>query len=144
MVHTRLFEPESPTNKGDVWQGNTFHPMRVVHAGLPAFTLKKSSWRSRQESLYVLGNTFTDNVFEIDAEVFIRLLRGWAPLVDAFDEATGCGSLPHGAFLLRSLLPWGKETISVWIGARVTLMIDENEQNILRHKLGLPWRDEEE
>ena len=144
MVHTRLFEPESPTNKGDVWQGNTFHPIRVVHAGLPAFTLKKSSWRSRQESLYVLGDTFTDNVFEIDAEVFIRLLRGWAPLVDAFDEATGCGSLPQGAFLLRSLLPWGKETISVWIGARVTLMIDENEQNILRHKLGLPWRDEEE
>ena len=38
----------------------------------------------------------------------------------------------------------GLETISVWVGARITLMIDVNEQNILRYKLGLPWRDEEE
>jgi len=30
------------------------------------------------------------------------------------------------------------------VGARITLMIDTNEQNILRHKLNLPWRDEEE
>jgi hypothetical protein len=30
------------------------------------------------------------------------------------------------------------------VGARITLMIDTNEQNILRHKFKLPWRDEEE
>jgi len=38
----------------------------------------------------------------------------------------------------------GVEVLSVWLGARVTLMVDLNEQNILRRKLGLPWRDEEE
>ena len=40
-------------------------------------------------------------------------------------------------------MPWGPEILSVWVGARVTLMIDVNEQNILRRKLGLPWREDE-
>jgi len=144
MVYQRLFKPASPTNKGDVWSGESFHPVRVVHVGLPAFTLKKDSWRSRQESLYAYGERFSGNVETIDADTFVRLLRGWAPLLDEFQEETGIEGLPMGAFLLRSLLPWGIEIISVWVGARITLMIDTNEQNILRHKLNLPWRDEEE
>ena len=144
LVHERLFKPPSPTNKGDVWGGDSFHPLRVVHAGLPAFTLKKNSWRSRQEALYAFADRFERNVLMIDEVLFIRLLRGWAPLVEDFYEHTEVDDLPKGAFLVRSQLPWGEETISVWIGARVTLMIDTNEQNMLRHKLGLPWRDEEE
>lgn len=144
MVYERLFKPEAPTNKGDVWGGLSFHPMRVAHVGLPAFTLKKDSWRSRQEALYAFGDRFTQNLMEVGEDVFVQLLRGWAPLVEAFCEETGALRPPSGAFLLRSTLPWGQETISVWVGARITLMIDTNEQNILRHKLGLPWRDEEE
>lgn len=144
LVYERLFKPESPTNKGDVWGGSSFHPMRVAHVGLPAFTLKKDSWRSRQEALYAYGDRFSQNLMEVEEAVFIRLLRGWAPLVDTFCEETGAKRPPAGAFLVRSTLPWGEETISVWVGARITLMIDTNEQNILRHKLGLPWRDEEE
>ena len=144
LVLERLFKPEAPTNKGDVWRGDSFHPVRVVHAGLPAFTLKKDSWRSRQEVLYSLGDSFQNNVATVDESVFIRLLRGWAPLLEAFTETTGIADLPSGAYLIRSELPWGRETISVWIGARVTLMIGVDEQNILRYKLNLPWRDEEE
>ena len=105
---------------------------------------EENSWRSRQEALYAFADRFQRNVLVIDEALFIRLLRGWAPLVEKFYEHTEVDGLPKGAFLLRSQLPWGEETISVWIGARVTLMIDTNEQNMLRHKLGLPWRDEEE
>ena len=144
MVYERLFKPPSPTNKGDVWGGDSFHPVRVVHTGLPAFTLKKGSWRSRQEALYAYGHRFDNNVATVTPEVFVRLLRGWAPLLEAFSSETQLENLPAGAFLLRSSLPWGMETISVWVGARITLMIDVNEQNILRYKLNLPWRDEEE
>ena len=144
MVYERLFKPASPTNKGDVWGGESFHPVRVVHAGLPAFTLKKDSWRSRQEVLYAYSDSFTKNVESIEPDTFVRLLRGWAPLVEDFYQETEIENLPPGGFLLRSPLPWGIETISVWVGARITLMIDTNEQNILRHKLNLPWRDEEE
>ena len=98
MVATRLFDPDSPTNKGDLWPGGTFHPLRVVHAGLPAFTLKKASWRSRQESLYAFGEAFSENLLEIDAERFVRLLRGWAPLVPDFEEEIGSFELPKELF----------------------------------------------
>ena len=107
LVHERLYKPPSPTNKGDVWGGDSFHPIRVVHAGLPAFTLKKNSWRSRQEALYAFAERFERNVLVIDEAFFVRLLRGWAPLVEDFCEQTKVEELPKGAFLLRSTLPWG-------------------------------------
>jgi len=144
MVKERLYDPPSPTNKGDIWGGSSFHPIRVVHAGLPAFTLKKDSWRSRQESLYAFADAFSGNLLDITPDTFTRLLTGWAPMVEAFMEHTQAESLPSGAMLLRSAMPWGPAWLSVWIGARVTLMIDRNEQNVLRYKLGLPWREEEE
>jgi hypothetical protein len=144
MVRQRLFDPPSPTKKGEVWPGGSFHPMRVAHVGLPAFTLKKDSWRSRQEAVYVLRDGFTANILDITEEVFIRLLCGWAPLLENFAEETGIMDLPSGAFLFKSKVSSGEEVLSVWIGARVTLMVDLNEQNILRRKLALPWRDEEE
>ena len=143
LVMDRLFEPEAPTNKGDVWPGGTFHPMRVVHVGLPAFTLKKDSWRSRQEATYAFGDRFSANIADLSPEHFVELLTGWAPLLNEFTETTGLHSLPNGAYLLRATMPWGPEILSVWVGARVTLMIDVNEQNILRRKLGLPWREDE-
>ncbi|RJU86873.1 MAG: RsmB/NOP family class I SAM-dependent RNA methyltransferase, partial [Candidatus Poseidoniales archaeon] len=30
MVYERLFKPAAPTNKGDIWGGESFHPVRVV------------------------------------------------------------------------------------------------------------------
>ena len=118
LVYERLFKPESPTNKGDVWGARPFIRC-VAHVGLPAFTLKKDSWRSRQEALYAYGDRFSQNLMEVEEAVFIRLLRGWAPLVDTFCEETGAKRPPAGAFLVRSTLPWGEETISVWVGARI-------------------------
>ena len=142
LVKSMLFDPESPTNKGDVWPGGTFHPMQVVHVGLPAFTLKNDSWRSRQEATYAIGHEFTGNLATISQDVFTELLCGWAPMLDEFCERTTI-ALPTGAFLLQASFPWGTEMLSVWVGARITLMIDVNEQNILRRKLGLPWREDE-
>ena len=144
MVKQRLFDPEAPTKKVDIWPGGTFHPMRVAHVGLPAFTLKKASWRSRQEAIYAYSDRLNANVEHIDEAVFLRLLRGWAPLMEAFEQETGMKDLPSGAFLFRTAFSWGQETLAVWLGARVTLMIDVNEQNVLRRKLAIPWRDEEE
>lgn len=142
LVKQRLYDPEAPTNKGDVWPGGTFHPLRVVHAGLPAFTLKKDSWRSRQEATYVLGHAFSANIATISPDLFTELLCGWAPMLEEFTQRTSM-TPPTGAYLLQAAMPWGRELLSVWVGARITLMIDVNEQNILRRKLGLPWREEE-
>jgi hypothetical protein len=144
MVKTRLYDQTVPTNKGECWPAGTFHPMRVVHVGIPAFTLKKDSWRSRQEALYMYGKDMKNNVLDVPEEVFIKLLRGWAPLLEEFSSISGKAPPPAGAYLIRASFAGEEEIISVWVGARITLMIDTNEQNILRHKGSLPWRDEEE
>lgn len=143
-VRDRLFDPPCPTNKGDAWPGGTFHPVQTVHVGLPAFTLKKDSWRSRQESLYLFGDRMTANVSEVSEAVFRDLIQGWAPMIEEFASATGSEAPSPGARLVRCTVNEQHETISVWVGARVTLMIDRNEQDVLRRKLGLPWRSEEE
>lgn len=144
MVAQRIYDKECPTNKGERWPKGTFHPLRAVHVGMPAFTLKKNSWRTRQEALYLLSQNITKNTMEIDLNTFTRLLRGWAPMVEAFEEALNCDPLPKGAFLFTTVLNGDMEMISVWVGARITLMVDLSEQNIIRRKLELPWRDEEE
>lgn len=144
LVKTRLYDPPTPTNKHDSWPGGMFHPLRVVHAGLPAFTLKKDSWRSRQESTYVLAQDFTANITDISQEIFSEILCGWSPYVDEFLNASQHVSIPNGATILRACFPWGEELLSVWVGARITLMIDIFEQDILRFKLGLAWRGDEE
>jgi len=86
----------------------------------------------------------TANISHVSEPVFRDLLRGWAPLVEEFASATDEGNLQPGARLIRCTVGGRPETISVWVGARVTLMIDRNEQDVLRRKLGLPWRSEEE
>jgi hypothetical protein len=144
MVAERLYDRECPNNKGELWPKGTFHPLRAVHVGMPAFTLKKNSWRTRQEALYLLSDVITKNTMDVDLETFSRLLQGWAPMVADFEEELGCSELPKGAFLLTTELGPRTEMISVWAGARVTLMVDLSEQNLLRRKLDLPWRDEEE
>ena len=144
MVAQRLYDRECPNNKGELWPKGTFHPLRAVHVGMPAFTLKKNSWRTRQEALYLLSDVITKNTMDVDLQTFTRLLRGWAPMVAEFEEGLGCDKLTPGAFLLTTKLGSRTEMISVWVGARVTLMVDLSEQNILRKKLDLPWRDEEE
>jgi len=144
MVAKRLYDKECPTNKGELWPKGTFHPLRAIHVGMPAFTLKKNSWRTRQEALYLLSQNITKNTMDVDLDIFTRLLRGWAPMVEEFEEELNCEPLPKGAFLVSTTLNEDKQVISVWVGARVTLMVDLAEQNILRKKLELPWRDEEE
>jgi len=144
MIHERLFDRECPTNKGERWPKGTFHPLRVLHVGMPAFTLKKGSWRTRQEAIHLLQHDISDNIMEIEADIFERVLRGWAPMVEEFCEVVGCEPPASGALLFVTEAAESRVIISVWIGARVTLMIDKAEQDVLRRKLDLPWRDEEE
>ena len=81
---------------------------------------------------------------EIEADIFERVLRGWAPMVEEFCEVVGCEPPASGALLFVTEAAESRVIICVWIGARVTLMIDKAEQDVLRRKLDLPWRDEEE
>ena len=65
----------------------------------------------------------------------VSMLQGEVPLKDDFPSKIEQGS---------SILRCGDFLLPVWVAARVSLMIDDNEQDILRLKLGIENRGEEE
>ncbi|MGB1549124.1 MAG: hypothetical protein ACPHA0_02095 [Candidatus Poseidoniaceae archaeon] len=135
MVHERLFEPIVFNNKGDYWPGNDFHPLRIIHVGQPTFTDNKGIWRTRQESLELLRPHLSNGVVEIDSETMISLLKGNAPMREDFSVP-----IERGSFILKC----GEHLMPAWVAARVSLMIDEKEREVLRLKLGIEFKEEEE
>jgi len=135
MVYERLYKPIVVNNKGDYWPAEDFHPLRVIHVGQPSFTNNKGIWRTRQEALELLRPHLTDGLVEIDKQTMVSMLKGSAPLREEFVVP-----IERGSFILKCeefLLP-------AWVAARVSLMIDEKEREVLRLKLGIEFEEEEE
>ncbi len=134
IAYERLFKPTVVNKKGDFWPGEAFHPLRVIHVGQPAFTDNKGFWRTRQEALELLRPHITKGLIEIDEATMISMLKGRAPLCEDFPADVEKGS---------SILKCGEFLLPVWIAARVSLMIDQKEQDILRLKLNIEEEEEE-
>ena len=130
-----FYNPKIENSKGDFWPGNDFHPLRVIHVGQPAFTDNKGIWRTRQEALELLRPHITKGLVDIDEETMLSMIRGDVPLTEEFPVP-----IERGSAILRC----GEYLLPVWVAARVSLMIDDKEQEILRLKLGVILGDEEE
>lgn len=145
MVEERIFNKKCPNKRGNLWPEGTFHPLKLIHVGLPAFTKKRDAWRSRQEAVPALQSLITESKQSISPDTLRRLLRGWAPLVEEYNAEFESLEF-DGPLLLSCQLPSGENLISAWAGARLTLMLDEKARDILRLKLGMPFQadDEEE
>ena len=134
LVHDRIWAQETPNKRGDRWPKGTFHPLQVLHVGLPAFVSKNGNWRARQESIPLLYAQLSDNITHINNDVLMRLLN---------DEALepevvfGQHEPPQGAFLLRCMHETGSLIINAWCGTRITLMLDKAERRLLSIRLGL-------
>ena len=134
LVHDRIWAQETPNKRGDRWPGGTFHPLQVLHVGLPAFVSKNGDWRARQESIPLLYPLLSDELPILETEVLVRLLRNEAlePEVIFGKEAP-----PKGAFLLRCEHESGTLIVNAWCGTRITLMLDKAERRLLSIRLGL-------
>ena len=134
LVHDRIWAQETPNKRGDRWPPGTFHPLQVLHVGLPAFVSKNGNWRARQESIPLLYSQLSGNITLIDHDVLIRLLNGEALEPDV---VFGQQEPPQGAFLLRCMHQTGSLIINAWCGTRITLMLDKAERRLLSIRLGL-------
>ena len=145
MVEERIFNQKCPNKRGNLWPEGTFHPLKLIHVGLPAFTKKRDAWRSRQEAVPALQSLITESKHSISTETLTRLLKGWAPMIEDYNSEFEPIEV-DGPLLLSSQLPSGEALVSAWAGARLTLMLDEKGRDILRLKLGMPFQvdDEEE
>jgi len=143
MVYDRIFNQKCPNKRGNLWPEETFHPLKLIHAGLPAFTKKRGDWRSRQEAVPALHPLITASKIVVAPETLQRLLTGWAPLLEDYNDEFE-PIVIDGPLLLSCELSGGEELISAWAGARLTLMMDEKGRDILRLKLAMPFQHEEE
>ena len=134
LVYNRMWAQETPNKRGDRWPEGTFHPLQVLHVGLPAFVSKNGNWRARQESIPLLYDQLSEDLPDINAEVLLRLLKGEAlePAVVFANETS-----PKGAFLLRCRHETGSLIINAWCGERITLMLDKGERRLLSIRLNL-------
>ena len=128
IVFDRIYDPIVFNKKGDFWPSFDFHPLKVIHVGQPTFAENRGIWRTRQESLELLRPHISKGLVDVDIGTIKLLLSGESPLVEDFPV-----SVEKGSFILKC----GEYLLPVWIAARVSLMIDGNEQEILRMKLGI-------
>ena len=134
LVYNRMWAQQTPNKRGDRWPEGTFHPLQVLHVGLPAFVSKNGNWRARQESIPLLYDQLSEDLPDINADVLQRLLIGEAlePAVVFANETS-----PKGAFLLRCRHETGSLIINAWCGERITLMLDKGERRLLSIRLNL-------
>ena len=128
MAYDRLYKPIVVNKKGDYWPGEDFHPLKIIHVGQPTFTDNKGIWRPRQEALGLLRERISNSVIEIDDFTMVSLLNGNAPLREEFGK-----EIDRGSFILKC----GEYLLPAWVAARVSLMIDDKEKEIIRMKLGI-------
>ncbi len=134
LVYNRMWAQQTPNKRGDRWPEGTFHPLQVLHVGLPAFVSKNGNWRARQESIPLLYDQLSEDLPDINADVLLHLLKGEAlePAVVFANETS-----PKGAFLLRCRHETGSLIINAWCGERITLMLDKGERRLLSIRLNL-------
>ena len=141
-VTDRLFNKVCPNKKGDLWPEGTFHPLKLIHVGMPTFVKNKGTWRTRQEAIPALENDIEETV-EVEQEIIIKMLEGWVPTVDEFLEIQEIDHLEDGPLLLKCQIQNSDAIVSAWSGVRISLMINTLERDILRAKLGLEFEKTE-
>ena len=141
-VTDRLYNKVCPNKKGDLWPEGTFHPLKLIHVGMPTFVRNKGTWRTRQESIPALENEIK-NTFEVKQQTIVKMLEGWVPTIDEFFEVEKFSQLKEGPLLLKCSIQNSDAIISAWSGVRISLMINTLERDILRAKLGLDFEKSE-
>ena len=139
-VYDRLYHPMCPNKDGNLWQNDTFHPLKIIHAGMPCFVNNKGAWRTRQEAIPAIEKIIGDVEVEVEIQSVIELLNDEAILKeDLLPEAMKEYS---GPLILGSTILNHRVLISAWSGNWISLMISTTEKDILRAKLELPFEHE--
>ena len=139
-VYDRLYHPMCTNKDGNLWQNDTFHPLKIIHAGMPCFVNNKGAWRTRQEAIPAIEKIIGDVVVEVEIQTVIELLNDDAiPKEDLLPKEMKEYS---GPLILGSTILNQRVLISAWSGNWISLMISTTEKDILRAKLELPFEYE--
>ncbi|MEE3038786.1 MAG: hypothetical protein VX328_03355, partial [Candidatus Thermoplasmatota archaeon] len=141
-VFERIYHPKCKNKDGNYWQHDTFHPLKIIHAGMPCFVNNKGSWRTRQEAIPAIEGILGKVTVEIDNQAVIALLNNEAILKE--DLLPADMSDYSGPLIFSSSIAGHEVLISAWSGTWISLMIGKTERDIIRAKLGMPFEHEME
>ena len=126
LLFDRLYAPSVPRNKWQSWDGMSWHPLKVIHAGMPVFAENKGRWRIRQEGLQVVRNDLQNRVIRLQRSQLIRLIEDESLPIDEIDTEG-----LRGPVILSSDFVM----IPGWIGAHVTPMANKNLKSLTLQRL---------
>jgi len=126
LLFDRLYSPSTPRNKWQSWEGMSWHPLKVIHAGMPVFAENKGRWRIRQEGLQVVRNHLQNRVIQLQKSQLIRLIEEESVPIDEIETEE-----LRGPVILSS----NHLMIPGWIGAHVTLMANKNLKSLTFQQL---------
>jgi len=117
------------TSKHQLYPGKHWYPLRVLQAGQPVWTLRRGANRIVSKSLPSVGPRVKNYRITIEKSLLLMLLEGDEPGRSDLDEQFQ--SIRDGGVILD----YEGELIPAWIGGRLSLMMSNSEQEILRWKM---------
>ena len=128
-IHDWMWAAPRLTGKNQLYPGGHWQPMRVLQAGQPVWKVRNGRNRLISTGLHSLANRVNQHRFEIDKNLAERLLNGEQPGRSTLDGAFQ--DVRDGGILLEC----AGEFIPAWIAGKLSLMMTDAEQHILRWKL---------
>ena len=130
-----LWDSPRLTGKHQLYPGGHWQPLRVLQAGQPVWKIRKERNRFISTGVHGLAERVTNHCLSVDRALAIRLLDGEEPgrstLTEAFQGQR------DGGVLLRC----EDEFIPAWLAGKLSLMMTDAEQHILRLRTWTPVRD---
>lgn len=127
-----LYTPPRAGSKGLRWPGEHWHPVKVLHAGLPAFEERSGVVRPKAIAMPILATQMQGNRIRISPELMSSFLIDRAPLREMLD----CGEEITGSVLVECEGEAGLIIAPGWLGARLLPMVTKYERLILSMQLG--------
>jgi len=117
--------------------GDRWRPLKVIHLGLICARIRKGRVeRLVSKAARRLSNEISEPFVRVKSSVFHDILLGEEPA----SEQIGVSAEKKGSFVL---IDDDGTCLPVWIGSRVTPMINESEKTVLRATMGLTVSDKE-
>ena len=131
-----LHAPERPAGNKKIWPGGHWHPVKVLHVGIPAFEKRNDKWRPKGTVLQILRHNIAGAYVELSTSEMHKLLYGEPVEIENLQYPknargpilAGWGGVKtedkNEGEVIQSFV------VGAWIGERLTSMTNKFESQI--------------
>jgi 16S rRNA C967 or C1407 C5-methylase (RsmB/RsmF family)/NOL1/NOP2/fmu family ribosome biogenesis protein len=126
LMRDWLHDPQRYGGKGRMWPGKSWHPLQVLHAGVPILEERSGGLRPKSAAMPILRRAVEATAISLSEEQFRHWLEGPGPRQVDLDVGEQTGSV-----MITAEGRGGKIVVPAWLGELLTPMVDANERLIL-------------